>query len=94
MTACIYTRVGTIYRNEAGQISISGMGKPFDISKYVGEGLYIKTGVTVDPEKLKEATRRAVISYEGVWPKTLTSGVMFYCGYKITYEMFMEIARR
>lgn len=90
-----YVQVGVIHRNSAGQISIRGSDGEdyFDMSKYIGQRLFVETEVSTEEyRKVQKATLKAVLHYSKVWPKELTSGVMFFDGCKITYENFKEMA--
>lgn len=90
-----YVQVGVVHRNSAGQISIKGITgyDYFDISKYVGQRLFVETEISVEEyRKVQKATLKAVLHHNNVWPKELTSGVMFFDGCRITYKEFMEMA--
>lgn len=89
-----YTQVGVIHLNDAGQISIKGVDGVghFDMSKYIGQRLFIETEESVEEyRKTRNAAMKALLHYKRTWPKELTSGVMFFDGCRITYELFKEM---
>ena len=44
-------------------------------------------------EPTDEAVAAVVIQYEGKWPSTLYSGVLYYEGYRITILDFARVAQ-
>jgi hypothetical protein len=42
----------------------------------------------------QEAIKLACFEYDYKFPKNLHSGIMFYCGYKITIDEFNQWARK